>query len=104
MVNRRPETVQSDYHTIKPLSHASYSSDESIPSPSLLSTSRKYDFEHTLADEETLAYLNKTLNSHSLHRNRRRSEERFRSIGDLRRSDSYRLRKSSLFDYPIRKV
>lgn len=55
---------------------------------------------HNGLDDEAIAYINKTLNSYGVPTmNRKISDDKYRSFGDLRRSDSsYRSRRASQID------
>lgn len=58
---------------------------------------RHYNHENQL-DDQAIDYINKTLQSYGVTMNRKNSEDRYRSFGDLRRNESYRSRRASQID------
>lgn len=58
---------------------------------------------HDVLNDDAISYINKTLQSYGVPTiNHKMNEEKYRSYGDLRRSDSYRSRRASQIDVHLK--
>lgn len=58
---------------------------------------------HDVLDDDAISYINKTLQSYGVPTiNHKNIGDKYRSYGDLRRSDSYRSRRASQIDVNLK--